>query len=95
MRSPLEAGAWGPPATGAIPRHTARGATRPAPITRKKVLLFVVPLEVVAALLARRDLARRPDVAVRGSKRFGRVFVLLNPGNALVYWLVGRRRVTA
>jgi hypothetical protein len=63
--------------------------------TRKKLLLIIVPIEIVAAILARRDLARRPDSGVRGSKRFWRLFVLLNPGNALLYWLVGRRRSVA
>jgi hypothetical protein len=59
--------------------------------TRKKLLLIIVPLEVIAAVLARRDLATRSDAEVRGSKRFWRVFVLLNPGNALLYWVLGRR----
>jgi hypothetical protein len=54
--------------------------------------MIVVPLQVVSALLARRDLAHRSDVEVRGSKRFWRVFVLLNPGNSFLYWLVGRRK---
>ncbi len=62
---------------------------------RKKALLVIVPLEVVAAVLARRDLSRRADAEVRGSKRFWRVFVLLNPGNAVLYWLFGRRRSPA
>ena len=53
--------------------------------------MVIIPLEVLAAVLARRDLARRADTDVRGSKRFWRVFVLLNPGNALLYWLFGRR----
>ena len=62
--------------------------------TRHKQVLvaIVVPLQLVLALLARRDLAARPDDEVRGPKRFWRVFVVMNPGNALVYWLVGRRR---
>ena len=60
---------------------------------RKKALLIIVPLEVVAAVLARRDLARRSDAQVRGSKRFWKVFVVLNPGNAVLYWLIGRRRL--
>ena len=61
---------------------------------RRKWLLIVVPLEVVAAVLARRDLSRRSDGEVRGSKRFWRFFVLLNPGNALLYWLFGRRKMS-
>jgi hypothetical protein len=53
--------------------------------------MIVVPLQIVSAVLARRDLARRSELEVRGSKRFWGVFVLLNPGNSLLYWFVGRR----
>ncbi len=42
------------------------------PARKWMVLAIVVPFEVVAAVLARRDLARRPEAAVRGSKRSGR-----------------------
>ncbi|QMU78121.1 hypothetical protein GXW83_22895 [Streptacidiphilus sp. PB12-B1b] len=59
---------------------------------RKKLLAAVlVPVQVVSAGLAWRDLARRSDDQVRGSKKLWRGFVLLNPGNSLVYWLFGRR----
>jgi hypothetical protein len=59
---------------------------------RKRLLIaIVVPFEVVSAVLAWRDLAGRPDAEVRGSKRFWRVFVVVNPGNSLLYWLIGRR----
>jgi hypothetical protein len=51
----------------------------------------VVPTQVVAARLAWRDLAKRPDERVWGSKNLWRGFVLLNPGNSLIYWLFGRR----
>jgi len=51
----------------------------------------LVAVEVVAATLAWRDLARRSDDQVRGNKKFWRVFVCLNPGNSLVYWIFGRR----
>lgn len=59
----------------------------------KPVLLAIVSVQVVSALLARRDLAARTEGEVRGSKRFWKVFVLLNPGNSLVYWVFGRRQV--
>ena len=52
---------------------------------------IVVPLEVIGAALAWRDLARRADDEVRGNKRAWRVFVSINPGNSLIYWLFGRR----
>jgi hypothetical protein len=51
----------------------------------------VVAVEVVVATLAYRDLARRPDEQVRGPKRLWRIVIGLNPGNSLVYWLLGRR----
>jgi hypothetical protein len=56
-----------------------------------RVTAALVALEVVAATLAWRDLARRSDAQVRGNKTAWRVFVTINPGNALIYWLVGRR----
>ena len=58
---------------------------------KKTVLSVVVPIQLALALLAWRDLSRRTDCQVRVSKRFWRIFVLLNPGNALLYWLFGRR----
>ncbi len=61
------------------------------PAQKKKLAAVLVPVQVVLAALAWRDLRRRPDDQVRGPKRFWRVFVLLNPGNAVVYWLAGRR----
>jgi hypothetical protein len=60
---------------------------------RRKTLLVaaLVPIQVVLCVLAWRDLARRTDDQVRGRKNFWRVFVTLNPGNAVMYWLFGRR----
>jgi hypothetical protein len=58
---------------------------------KRLVAMIVVPAQVVLAGLAWRDLARRSDDHVRGRKNFWRVFVLLNPGNSVVYWLCGRR----
>ena len=58
---------------------------------RKLLIAILVPVEVVSAVLAWRDLTRRPDAEVRGSKRFWRVFVVVNPGNSLLYWLIGRQ----
>ncbi len=52
---------------------------------------IIVPIQVVLAGLAWRDLARRTDDQVRGKKSVWRVFVSLNPGNSVVYWLFGRR----
>lgn len=58
----------------------------------KRVIAALVGAEVVAATFAWRDLGRRTDDQVRGPKLFWRIFVCANPGNALVYWAVGRRR---
>ncbi len=59
---------------------------------RRKWLLaaILVPIEVVLAVLAWRDLDRRSDVQVRGTKRLWRALVLINPGNSIIYWLFGR-----
>ena len=45
----------------------------------------------VSGTLAWRDLSRRRPDQVRGSKWFWRAVIALNPGNSLLYWLVGRR----
>ena len=60
----------------------------------KPVLVAVVAAEVVLAGAAWRDMSRRDAGQVRGGKRFWRAFVMLNPGNALLYWLAGRRGAT-
>jgi hypothetical protein len=58
---------------------------------RKLLVAILVPVEVVSAVLAWRDLAGRSDGAVRGTKKFWRIVVVVNPGNSLLYWLFGRR----
>ena len=58
----------------------------------KRVIVAIVAAEVVSATFAWRDIRNRPDDQVRGSKKGWRVFVLMNPGNSLIYWLFGRRR---
>jgi hypothetical protein len=45
----------------------------------------------VAGSLAWRDLNRRSPAQLRGSRRMWRVILALNPGNAVLYWLFGRR----
>jgi hypothetical protein len=59
---------------------------------RRVVLSAVVVADLVLAVFAWRDLAGRTDDAVRGTKRMWRVAIIANPGNALAYWVVGRRR---
>ena len=60
---------------------------------KKKGLLVVliVPIQIVLAGLAWRDMGRRTDDQVRGTKTLWRVLVTINPGNSIAYWLFGRR----
>ncbi|HTT88542.1 MAG TPA: hypothetical protein VMF65_03250 [Acidimicrobiales bacterium] len=60
--------------------------------TKKMALAVLAAVEVVVAALAWRDLARRPDAQVRGNKNLWRLFIGMNPGNSLFYWVLGRRR---
>jgi hypothetical protein len=60
-------------------------------IQRKTLLTVIVPLQVGLAVLAWRDMGRRTDDQIRGPRNFWRVFVSLNPGNSVAYWLFGRR----
>jgi hypothetical protein len=57
----------------------------------KRVLIAVVAAEVVLAGLTLRDIQHRPAEQIRGSKWLWRVVSLINPGNSVAYWLVGRR----
>lgn len=58
---------------------------------QRLLLAGLLPVEVVLATFAWRDLAQRSDDQIRGPRSFWRVFVLINPGNSIVYWLIGRR----
>lgn len=59
---------------------------------RQKILLgFVAVIGILSCALAWRDLARRGNQEVRGSKIIWRIFISLNPGNSLLYWLFGRK----
>jgi hypothetical protein len=60
----------------------------------RNVVLAVVAVEAAVAAVAYRDLSQRPDELVRGPKTLWRVFIGLNPGNSLIYWIVGRRPAT-
>lgn len=57
----------------------------------KPLLVGLVAAELVSAVFAWRDLARRGDDQIRGAKTGWRVFITLNPGNSLAYWAVRRR----
>ncbi len=58
---------------------------------KRLLTAVIVPVQITLAVLAWRDMARRTDDQVRGPKRFWRVFVAINPGNSVAYWLIGRR----
>lgn len=60
---------------------------RPPP----QVLAAVVVVQVVSAALAWRDLSGRNPDQIRGPRNLWRACMLLNPGNSLAYWAVGRR----
>jgi len=53
----------------------------------------MVAVDLVAAVFAWRDLKQRSEDSIRGSKRFWHLAIVANPGNSIVYWLVGRRRI--
>ncbi len=59
---------------------------------QKLVLVaIIVPIQVLLAVLAWRDLARRTPDQVRGRKSLWRVLISINPGNSGFYWVFGRR----
>lgn len=60
---------------------------------RPDVIAALVVVDLVAASLAWRDLKRRSEREVRGTKRLWHVLILANPGNSLAYWLFGRKRI--
>jgi len=58
---------------------------------KTRLLAAAFAAEIVAAIFARRDMDRRADDAVRGSRKLWRAAMLANPGNSLAYWAFGRR----
>jgi hypothetical protein len=57
----------------------------------KPVLGVIVALQVASCALAWRDLAQRSDDQVRGRKNLWRIFITVNPGNSIIYWVAGRK----
>ncbi len=51
----------------------------------------MVLAEIALAVLAWRDLSHLSDDRVRGSRRIWRIAIIANPGNSIVYWMLGRR----
>ena len=58
----------------------------------KFVLAAFGVVHVVVVILTWKDISARPADQIRGNKKFWRVFSALNTGNAVIYWVVGRRR---
>jgi hypothetical protein len=58
---------------------------------KRLLVMVIVPIQVFLAVFAWRDMSQRTAAQIRGTKRLWRVFVLMNPGNSLLYWLLGRR----
>jgi hypothetical protein len=77
----------GPSPTG---RWHTRWMARPKPSPRLIATLAVAHL--IVTTLVWRDLRRRADDQVRGSKRIWRVASAANMGNSVAYVLIGRKR---
>ena len=56
-----------------------------------RVLAVVLVVHLILVRLTWRDLARRPDTAVRGRKRLWRAASGLNTTGSIAYWLFARR----
>lgn len=59
---------------------------------RKSSIAALVVVSIISAILAWRDVGRRPDGAIRGSRTGWRVAMVLNTGNSFAYWVCGRKR---
>jgi hypothetical protein len=60
---------------------------------RTQLIALLVVVDLIVAAFTFVDLRRRDADQIRGSKRFWRIVTVANPGNALAYWLVGRKRI--
>lgn len=58
---------------------------------RSKSIAALLAASIISALLAWRDLGRRPEESIRGSRAGWRTAILLNTGNSFAYWAWGRR----
>jgi hypothetical protein len=59
------------------------------------VLAAIAVVHVCVMTLTWRDLRRRPDGQVRGSRTMWRIASAANTGGSAAYWLFGRRRSRA
>ena len=60
--------------------------------TRQTSVGLALIAHVVVTALVWRDIRRRSDSQLRGSKNLWRGLSALNTGNSLLYLLIGRRR---
>ena len=58
-----------------------------------RVIAVVLVIHLILLKLTRNDLRDRPANAVRGNKRFWKVWSTMNTTGSVAYWLVGRKRV--
>lgn len=59
--------------------------------SQKRVVVVAGALEAAMTVAALRDLSRRPDSRVRGSKRLWSLGVMVQPVGPVAYFLLGRR----
>lgn len=67
------------------------GGNRKGMSKRLRTLLALSPLHAALAVVTWRDLNRRDDAEVRGSKRLWRLASSADPVGSIAYWLVGRK----
>ncbi|WP_320673043.1 hypothetical protein [Patulibacter defluvii] len=67
-------------------------AKRPVPPALRLPLAALAALQITLFVLARRDLRRRPDDQIRGSRRWWRLATFVNTLGPLAYFRWGRRR---
>ncbi len=58
-----------------------------------KVVLLYLPIHLLVVALTWRDISRRPEQQLRGSKRVWRLVSAANTLGAVAYWVAGRRAV--
>ncbi|EHN10468.1 hypothetical protein PAI11_26950 [Patulibacter medicamentivorans] len=67
-------------------------SSRPIPPALRVPLALLAVLQLTLFVLARRDLRRRPDDQIRGSRRWWRRATFLNTVGPAAYFAFGRRR---
>jgi hypothetical protein len=60
---------------------------------QKRVLVVALVVHLVMVILTWRDLSRKPEESVGGSKWLWRAAATLNTTGSIAYWVFGRRRL--